>query len=340
MTQDEAVSALLAHDIDGPTMPIARYMIKTNRRSREISSPEPLVLSESELEEAILAATGQSVASSTRFTDGELSISYKVTVRESPDIAYVVQLRHHGCVASMDALMILVSRTIDPHTLPVHPVYPIPGEMERQKATGIGREINRLIPGVMASTPHLIGELIATESDGQVVLKIGPDRHHGLGGPFSSQQGIEEYKERFLDHSATVEDNPIVAMHADMGLHNIIVSSHARTDIQAVIDWEFAASAPYASLHRIIEMLFRRPAPNGFGLEYDRAEKLRFAFWRAIPEWKQWKRSNSIQAFLEWFRFGLFLKPDWRPNDLPRDEKEEFWRENVRVVESLLNKYS
>ena len=110
------------------------------------------------------------------------------------------------------------------------------------------------------------------------------------------QQGIEEYKERFLDRvrdfvdnrlhniPAIVEDIPIVAMHADMGPHNLIVSSQTPTEIRAVIDWEFVASAPYASLHRIIEMLFRKHAPNGFGPEYDRADELREAFWGTIPD--------------------------------------------------------
>ncbi len=208
-----------------------------------------------------------------------LSTSYKVTVQESP-AAYVVQLRHHGRVASMDSLMTLISKTIDPAILPVPPVYPIPGEAGWQEATGMGRQITRMIPGVMASSayprmshderlvfvrrmalafqacwsiqlpePRLIGELVATESGGRVVLTIGPDRHYGLGGPFSSvreylreyikasllalekQQGIEEYKEQFLerirdfvknriyDIPVTVENIPIVAMHADMGPH-------------------------------------------------------------------------------------------------------------------------
>jgi hypothetical protein len=216
---------------------------------------------------------------------------------------------------------------------------------------------------------HLIGELLATTTDGRVTLEIGPDRHYGLGGPFRSvreylrayirsslvalekQQGIEEYKERFLErirdfvdnhmHSipAIVEDIPIVAMHADMGLHNVIVCSQTYTDIRAVIDWEFVSSAPYASLHRIIEMLFRKPAPNGFGPEYKKADELRKAFWGTILDWEQWNQSEAAQAFLEWFRFGLFMKPEWRPEDLPKDEKQEFWRENIRVVESILNKY-
>jgi hypothetical protein len=434
MTQDEAVSALLTYifsgaigspkgkgvcyalieatpttfswsaaleDIDEPATPIFRYLVKIDRRSKEISPPEPIVLSETELAEAILAATGQHLASSTRFTDGALSISYKVTVQESQDVAYVVQLRHHGRVASMDAFMTLISRTTDSRILPVPPVYPIPGEMERQKATGMGRQITRLIPGVMASSVypglphekklifvrnmalafqacwrvqlpehHLIGELIADEIGGRVVLRIGPDRHHGLGGPFASvreylrahirsslialekQQAIEEYKELLLDpirdfvgkhlHKipAIVEDIPIVAMHADMGPHNVIVSSKTHPKIQAVIDWEFLASAPYASLHRIIEMLFRKPASNGFGPEYEGANELREAFWATIPDWKQWEQSETTQTFLEWFRFGLFMKPEWRPKDLPKEEMQDFWRENIRVVQDILRKYS
>lgn len=137
-----------------PATPIDRYLIKIDRRSKEISRPEPIVLSEAELAEAIFAATGQNLACSTRFTDGALSISYKVAVQESPDVAYVVQLRHHGYVASMDSLMTLISKTIDPHILPVPPVYPIPGEMKRQEATGMGRQITQLIPGMMASSVY------------------------------------------------------------------------------------------------------------------------------------------------------------------------------------------
>ena len=88
-------------DIDGPATPVDRYLIKIDRRSRKISPPEPIALSKTELTEAIYSGTGQHLASSTRFTDGALSISYRVIVKESPDIAYVVQLRHHGRVACM-----------------------------------------------------------------------------------------------------------------------------------------------------------------------------------------------------------------------------------------------
>ncbi|EEQ27986.1 hypothetical protein McanCB56680_006208 [Microsporum canis] len=413
MTQDEAVSALLAfvyssaigspkgkgvgyalieatpttfswsaalEDIGAQAMPVDRYWIKIDRRSKEISPPEPIVLSEAELSEAILSATGQRLASSARFTDGALSISYKVMVQESPGTAYVVQLCHHGNVASMNSLMALISKTLNSHILPVPPVYPIPGEKRRQATTGVGRQITLLIPGVIASRtpagsiplpkPRLIGELVATDVGDDTILSVEPDRHHGLGGPFSSvreylqayiksslvalekQQGIEEYKEKFLERirdfvkncmhkiPAIVEEIPIVAMHSDMGPHNIIVSSHTHIDIEAVIDWEFVASAPFASLYRIIEMFFRKPAENGFGPEYDRASELRDVFWGTIPEWKLQVESEPTRVFLEWFRFGLFMKPEWRPKDLPENEAKEFWRENIRVVEGILHKYS
>ena len=381
---------------DADPAPIDRYLVKIDRQSKKILPPERIMLSEIELTEAIFAATGQHLASSSRFTDGLLSISYKVTVQHSPDVAYVVQLRHHGRVASMDFLISLVSRTIDPRILPVPPVYPIPGEMERQWATGMGRQISRFIPGDMASAvyprlsheerlvlvqklalafqacwqirlpqPHLIGELLGDETNG---LTIGPDRHYNLGGPFSSvrdylrayirssfsaltkQQGIDEYKKRYLvrigefldrheyDIPAVVEDIPIVAMHADMGLHNIILSSQTPTEIRAIIDWEFVASAPYASLYRIIEMLFRKSAPNQFGPEFDRANELREAFWNTIPDWKRWNDSEATQTFLEWFRFGLFMKPEPQPDDLTEGEKQSYWQENIRVVGGMLGR--
>lgn len=192
-TQDEAVSSLLAYVFsgaigppegkgvgyslieatptafswlasleyyDGPPEPVDRYLIKIDRRSREICSPEPIVLSETELAEAIFAATGHHLASSRGFTGRRAKHLIQCTVEESLDIAYVVQLRHHGRVASMDSLMALISRTIDHQIFPVPSVYPIPGEMKRQAATRMGRQITRYIPGVMASSvyPRLLHE--------------------------------------------------------------------------------------------------------------------------------------------------------------------------------------
>ena len=434
MTQDEAASALLAHvfagalgptngkgvayallestptafswsaaleDLDEAPGPIDRYLIRIDRYSKEISSPKLIQLSEEEISEALLSATGHHLSSSTRFTDGALSISYKAFVKEDPDIAYVIQLRHHGNVASMDAIMGYISRTINKDNLPVTPVYPIPGEKNKQQATGMGRQITRLVPGSVASSvypglPHdrklvlirqmalayqacwsltlpsarLIGEIVATTVDSEVVLDVKPDRHHGLGGPFSSvrkyleayiksrlealekQEGIEEFKSTYLERiksfvdtrlqnslPTSVENVPIVFMHSDMGLHNVIVSDELQPEIKSIVDWEFVASAPFPSLYRIIEGLFRQPATNGFGPEYEHASELRQTFWETIPTWKRRMESDSAQDFLEWFRLGLFMKPEWRPENLFGDEANGYWRENIRVVEGVLKKY-
>ena len=136
-----------------------------------------------------------------------------------------------------------------------------------------------------------------------------------------------------------IEDVSVVAMRSDMGPHNVILLPTTPTDIIAIIDWEFVASAPYASLHQVIDMLFREPASNGFGAEYAHANELRDAFWSAIPEWKKWHESEATKAFLKWFRFGLFIKAKWRPDGLDEEGKETYWKENVRVVEGLLGNY-
>lgn len=278
--------------------PIDRYHVDIDKASHKIRNTRLIRLSEAELKEAVLAATNHHLKASFRFTDGALSISYKVAIEEDPEIQYVVQLRHHGNVTSMNLLMSLISSTIDQSILPLPAVYPIPGEEQRQKTTGFGRQITRLITGPMADSvylhmahqeklvfvrnmalafqavwriplpqPRLIGELCATQVGDRIILNVGPDRHHSLGGPFTSvrdylrahicsalvaferQQGIDEYKARFLQRvkdfvergmhciPAIVEEIPVVAVHADMGPHNVILSPTTITDIKAIIDW-------------------------------------------------------------------------------------------------------
>ncbi len=129
---------------------------------------------------------------------------------------------------------------------------------------------------------------------------------------------------------------PVVALHADMGLHNVLVAEDNHAEINAIIDWELCASAPFLAAHGCLEMLFRRGAPNGFGAAYEHAEELRRAFWDAIPKWKAHWESQGAKDFMEWFRFALFLKPEYCPKE---KSEPEFWAENMRVVESMLNKY-
>jgi hypothetical protein len=52
----------------------------------------------------------------------------------------------------MNLLMKMISLSIDPSILPIPTVYPIPGEELRQRKTGMGRQIARLIPGPMANS--------------------------------------------------------------------------------------------------------------------------------------------------------------------------------------------
>jgi hypothetical protein len=84
---------------------------------------------------------------------------------------------------------------------------------------------------------------------------------------------------------------------------------------------------------------FRESAPNGFGAEYAHVDELRDALSGAIPEWRTWNGSEATRVFLEWFRFGLFMKAEWRPDGLDEEKKEGYWKENARVVEGLLGKY-
>ena len=196
-------------DIDQTNVPVHRLRIAMDRESGKIDPPEAISLSSTELAAAIRRATGNQVADFARFTDGALSISYKVSVKDHPDIQYVVQLRHHGKVASMNALMQLASSTISPQLLPLPAVYPIADEADRRNVTGMGIQITQYIPGVMANdiyplmtheqrlrlaqkvgkaynalwkiplpSERLIGELLATDKDGIITLSVGPDRHH------------------------------------------------------------------------------------------------------------------------------------------------------------------
>lgn len=219
-------------------------------------------------------------------------------------------------------------------------------------------------------SPRQIGELIALDNNGSISLSVGPDRHFSLGGPFTSVRewlrarlqhavtslgranGIDDYKEKymasiqeFVDNTLdqipqTVEECPIVALHVDMGLHNVLLSADDHKQINAIIDWELCASAPFLAAHTCLEMLFRMGASNGFGAEYPQADQLRSAFWDSIPKWKAYRESQGAKDFMEWFRFALFMQPEYCSNKKPRAEKMEFWAENIRVVEGMLKKYS
>ncbi|KAF8816591.1 hypothetical protein BYT27DRAFT_6380477 [Phlegmacium glaucopus] len=399
-TDDKHFSFVTAlENMDYPSDHIDRYRVKVDRRTGQVGPADLISLSADTVKEAIQEATsGRHHATQvSRFTDGALSISYKIAV-EDPSIEYVLQLRHHGDVASMNNFMQMISSSISSITLPVPAVYPI--ESYQHPIHGMGIQITEYVHGVMANQVYpkmdeqqklslvpqlaraiasiweipipgrrLIGELKAQRNgDSTISLSIGPDRYNSLGGPFTSvsdylrsyirlrliqlekQQEVDEFKSIYLARikafvdggmqniPPVVEQIPVVAIHQDIGLHNIILSQDL-TRINAIIDWEFCASAPFASLENIIEGFFRRQALNGFGEQYNNAAELRKAFWGAIPKWEAHYESEATRVFLEWYRFGSFLKVEWRSPELADLAKDSFWAENIRVVEAILSKY-
>lgn len=76
-----------------------------DRGSRKIQPPIPISISYTELEEAVLAATGHNLKFFSRFADGALSIPCIVSIKEGTDIEYVVQLGHYSNITWMNYLM-------------------------------------------------------------------------------------------------------------------------------------------------------------------------------------------------------------------------------------------
>jgi hypothetical protein len=86
-------SAALEGD-DDAGKPIDRYRVVIDRSSGRIRATELIMLTECQLADAVISATSHHLATFSRFTDGLLSISYKVSVQENTETEYVVQLRH------------------------------------------------------------------------------------------------------------------------------------------------------------------------------------------------------------------------------------------------------
>ena len=139
---------------------------------------------------------------------------------------------------------------------------------------------------------------------------------------------------------AFVEETPVVFVHSDLGLHNIIVSSSNPSEIVGIIDWEFCGSLPYPCLDYMIERLFRKSPLNGYRPEYDHADQLRDAFWGAIPSWTEWNKSEAVKVFREWHQFGKFMKPEPLGTGAQESERERVWGHHEKVVREFLLKWA
>ena len=97
--------------------------------------------------------------------------------------------------------------------------------------------------------------------------------------------------------------------HADPGLQYVIISPEYPFDFRAVIDWEFNSCQPFlAAVPGLIEPLFWKQE-RASSKKWEGEDELRAAFWE-IPEWAEQKDSVQGREFMEWYRFGLYLKPN------------------------------
>lgn len=72
-------------------------------------------------------------------------------------------------------------------------------------------------------------------------------------------------------------------------------------------------------------MLFRESAPNGLGAE-NAHDELRDAFGGA------WNGSGATSVFLEWFRFGVLIKADWRQDGLDKKGEAADWKGSMGIL--------
>ncbi|KAK3293904.1 uncharacterized protein B0H64DRAFT_462218 [Chaetomium fimeti] len=218
-----------------------------------------------------------------------------------------------------------------------------------------------------------IGEAIASppgQPNGLLNITVGPEERVGIGGPFNSvsgflkawvlhrlekledQDGIDEYQAMFLPSIRAFVHNkldsrlpegldkiPVVLMHADLVLHNVLLSESPPFELAAVIDWESTLCLPFlCAVPPLIERMLQE------GLEGEKepvliaSQPLREAFWNEIPAWKELMTSPEGQAFLEWYEFGLYMVAEavYMELDASPEERMASWERNISVVKRFL----
>ncbi|KAK3306215.1 uncharacterized protein B0T15DRAFT_494324 [Chaetomium strumarium] len=209
-----------------------------------------------------------------------------------------------------------------------------------------------------------------SSDDGLLSITVGPEKQDGVEGPFDSvssflrawilhrfekleaQHGIDEYKALLLPSIRNfvqckldsqlpkgLDKTPVVLMHTDLGLHNVLVSESSPYEFTAVIDWEFVSCLPFlCAVPRLIEPMFREGLGHdekGALLE-EAIQPLREAF---LNEIKEVMASVEGQTFLEWYEFGLYMKPNaYMKFGASPEERMASW-ENISVVERFLNRW-
>ncbi|PSS06963.1 hypothetical protein M430DRAFT_23119 [Amorphotheca resinae ATCC 22711] len=246
----------------------------------------------------------------------------------------------------------------------VYPTLPTP-----QKVTLV-RQIARAFKAlwkidVTGSREVAIGEAIAAVTTKNLTISVGPHRMHDLGGPFDSAKSyirawlhhcLEAYLRRCNDNDnfvrgfveskldaspADIDTIPIVLVHTDMGLHNMIVSNEPIDIIlKSIIDWESVHCLPFlVTVPLLVESLFVRRPRCFDSIEYPDARMLRKAFWMEVgEEFKLRFQSLAACSFLRYYCFGLFLAKYVSFHCIPRQESDVkfLWKTSGVIVERFI----
>ena len=165
------------------------------------------------------------------------------------------------------------------------------------------------------------------------------------------QEEVDEYKSKYLDRilrftetmpaciPECVNQTPIVTTHADMGLHNMILSSHPPHNLGAIIDWEFFYCYPFPfSVSCLIEPLFSNLSKTE--IESGAEQTVRTAFWSEVPVWRHALNQEHCKIFQDFFNFGLYLKVEAVHGPQATIEAGwKAWERSCRVVDAFLSKY-
>ena len=189
-----------------------------DRRYGIIEKPQLISLSELELARAIHIATGLEMLEATRFTDGAMSISYKISIKTDPHMHFMLQIRHIGDMQSICETIRMISTKTDPGVLPIPAAYPIDQKWIDRYFPSKKIQITKFIPGgVMAYLAYpkmsheqqlhfvrnfacafdslwniklpsdtMIGGITATRQGDVTRISIGSNCQHDIDGPQAS----------------------------------------------------------------------------------------------------------------------------------------------------------
>lgn len=362
-----------------------KHIICLNKSDGDLISMKHITISEEEMK-MILSEADLGVPETITRVDRGLTPSYKVSIKNSSK-QVIIQLRHYGDVDSMNSLTEYLSTILPvPKTyrttfqvssaLGVQVTEFVEGEvgvklyyqLDVTDKMRIVKEIARVLDTLwrikVPEGQNRIGEAIANRDP--FAITVGPERGHGLGGPFSSvteylkawithrtravemTEFIDEFKEDVLPGvyqllewgpiiPPEVENVPVVLFHSDLALRNMIFSSSSSCTLKAVIDWELVDCAPFAvAIPMFIEPLFWKDA-NGKNKHAEGSSELREAFWDEIPYWKGQMENEATQCFLEWYEFGrsIVAYPP-REDDTTPEQRRELWKKNTESVKRFL----